>query len=108
VDTPALEAIAVTLVDVPLVRAATVAALVEAWRTTGAPIVRPAIGERHGHPVIFDRATFAALRSAPLDVGAKAVIARFRAQVIDLPTDDAGTLRDVDTPDDYAALLAGR
>jgi molybdenum cofactor cytidylyltransferase len=108
VDTPALEAIAVTLVDVPLVRVATVAALVEAWRTTGAPIVRPAIGERHGHPVIFDRATFAALRTAPLAVGAKAVIARFRAQVIDLPTDDAGALRDVDTPDDYAALLAGR
>jgi len=108
VDTPALEAIAVTLVDVPLVRVATVAALVEAWRTTGAPIVRPAIGERHGHPVIFDRATFAALRSAPLAVGAKAVIASFRAQVIDLPTDDAGALRDVDTPDDYAALLDGR
>jgi molybdenum cofactor cytidylyltransferase len=108
VDTPALQAIAVTLVDVPLVRVATVAALLEAWRTTGAPIVRPAIGERHGHPVIFDRATFAALRTAPLAVGAKAVIARFRAQVIDLPTDDAGALRDVDTPDDYAALLAGR
>jgi molybdenum cofactor cytidylyltransferase len=97
----------VTLVDVPLVRAATVEALVEAWRQTGAPIVRPAIGERHGHPVIFDRATFAALRSAPLAVGAKAVIARFRPQVVDLPTDDAGTLRDVDTPDDYAALFGG-
>lgn len=105
-DTPALEAIAVTLVDVPLVRASTVAALVAAWRATGAAVVRPAIGERHGHPVIFDRATFAALRAAPLDVGAKAVIARYRAEVVDLATDDAGALRDVDTPDEYAALLA--
>ncbi len=105
-DTPLLEAVAVTLVDVPLVRAATVTALIAAWRATAAPVVRPAIGGRHGHPVIFDRATFAALRAAPLDVGAKAVIARYRAQVVDLATDDAGTLRDVDTPDEYAALLA--
>jgi molybdenum cofactor cytidylyltransferase len=104
-DAPGLEAIAVTLVDVPLLRASTVAALVAAWRKTGAPIVRPAIGERHGHPVIFDRATFGALRAAPLDVGAKAVIAAFRHQVLDLATDDAGALRDIDTPDEYAALL---
>jgi molybdenum cofactor cytidylyltransferase len=104
-DTPDLEAVAVTLVDVPLVRASTVAALVAAWRRTGAPIVRPAIGQRHGHPVIFDRATFGALRAAPLDVGAKAVIAAFRHQVLDLATDDTGALRDIDTPDEYAALL---
>jgi molybdenum cofactor cytidylyltransferase len=105
-DTPALEAVAVTLVDVPLVRTATVTALLAAWRATGAPVVRPAIGDRHGHPVIFDRAAFAALRAAPLDVGAKAVIARYRDQVVDLATDDGGALRDVDTPDEYAALLA--
>ena len=104
-DTPDLEAVAVTLVDVPLVRASTVAALVAAWRRTGAPIVRPAIGERHGHPVIFDRATFGALRAASLEVGAKAVIAAFRHQVLDLATDDTGALRDIDTPDEYAALL---
>ena len=35
VDDAALEAIAVTLVDVPLVRASTVAALLEAWRRSG-------------------------------------------------------------------------
>ena len=79
VDDPALEAVAVTLVDVPLVRASTVAALLAAWRRSRAPIVRPALGDRHGHPVIFDRATFGALRAAPLGVGAKAVIAAYRA-----------------------------
>ncbi|MGE0359530.1 MAG: NTP transferase domain-containing protein [Vicinamibacterales bacterium] len=107
VDTPDVAAVAVTLVDVPLVRPATVAALVAAWRTSRAPVVRPAIGERHGHPVIFDRAAFAALRAAPPEVGAKAVIAAFRAAVVDLPVDDPGALRDVDTPAEYDALLAG-
>ena len=108
VDDPALEAIAVTLVDVPLVRAATVRMLLDAWRQSGAPVVRPAIGDRHGHPVIFDRATFAALRAAPLDVGAKAVIAACGPRVLNVPTDDAGVLRDVDTPAEYAALLDGQ
>jgi molybdenum cofactor cytidylyltransferase len=107
VDGPAVAAVAVTLVDVPLVRPATVAALLDAWRRSRAPIVRPAIGDRHGHPVIFDRVTFDALRTAPLEVGAKAVIAAYRAGVMDLPVDDPGTLRDIDTPAEYAALLAG-
>ena len=40
VDDPALEAIAVTLVDVPLVRAATVAACCRRLAAVSAPIVR--------------------------------------------------------------------
>jgi molybdenum cofactor cytidylyltransferase len=70
-------------------------------------VVRPAIGEAHGHPVIFDRAVFAALRAAPLAVGAKAVIAAAGAAVVNVPTADAGVLRDVDTPDEYAAIAGG-
>ena len=42
---PLLEAALVTLVDVPLVRSSTVAAVIEAWRRTRAPIV-PAPLER--------------------------------------------------------------
>lgn len=106
VDAPDLEALLVTLVDIPRVAPATVAHLLETWQRTRAPIVRPAIGEQHGHPVIFDRATFADLRAAPLDVGAKAVIRAWRDQVLDVPTDDAGVLVDVDTPEDYQRLRA--
>src|SRR5262245_58829892 len=43
-----------TLVDVPRIDPSTVRAVVDAWRASGAPIVRPAIGEQHGHPVLFD------------------------------------------------------
>ena len=104
VDVPALEAIVVTLVDVPLVRPDTVAALIEAWRRTRAPIVRPALGEQHGHPVVFDRVTFPDLRAAPVAVGAKAVVARWQAGLLNLPTDDRGVLTDVDTPEEYDRL----
>lgn len=104
VDAPELDAVLVTLVDIPLVRRETVEVLLRAWRESRAPIVRPAVGARHGHPVIFDRVTFGALRAAPMQVGAKAVIAAWQAQVLDVPTDDPGVLVDVDTPHEYDAL----
>ena len=104
VDTPALEAVLETLVDIPLVRRETVEALLRAWRESRAPIVRPAVGTRHGHPVIFDRATFADLRAAPVEVGAKAVVTAWQARVLNVPTDDRGVLVDVDTPQEYEAL----
>src|SRR5688572_18486539 len=98
------EALIVTLVDVPMVNRATIAAVVAAWQNTRAPIVRPAIGDRHGHPVIFDRAVFAELRAAPLDQGAKAVVRVHAGEIVDVPVSDEGSLVDVDTPQDYDAL----
>jgi molybdenum cofactor cytidylyltransferase len=102
--TPETEGLLVTLVDVPLVAPATVRRVIDAWRRTRAPIVRPAIGDRHGHPVIFDRAVFEELRAAPLETGAKVVVRSHAHELVDVPVDDEGSLTDVDTPADYAAL----
>jgi CTP:molybdopterin cytidylyltransferase MocA len=102
---PDLDAIAVLLVDVPLVHAETVRTVVAAWQTTRAPIVRPVHGARHGHPVVFDRAVFDDLRRADVDVGAKAVFAAHRERVLDVPVDDAWACEDLDTPEDYERFL---
>ena len=67
-------------------------------------IVRPAMGERHGHPVLFDRTVFGDLRRAPEHLGAKAVIRASGDAVLNVPVDDPGCLVDVDTPADYQAL----
>jgi CTP:molybdopterin cytidylyltransferase MocA len=99
------DAVLVTLVDVPMVRAATVRAVVDAWQRTGAPIVRPAIGDRHGHPVLFDRVVFDALRAAPLDRGAKVVVHAFADRIVNVAVDDEGSLLDVDTPADYSRVV---
>ena len=108
VDGPQLEAILVTLVDVPLVRPDSVAAIVHAWRTSRAPIVRPVNGDRHGHPVVFDRAVFDDLRAADPSVGAKAVFATYASQRLDVPITDDGAFVDVDTPEDYLRVLNGQ
>lgn len=99
------EGLMVTLVDVPLVQPATVTAVIRAWRETRAPIVRPAIGDRHGHPVIFDRSLFDELRAAPLEGGAKVVVRAHEREIVNVPVSDKGCLVDVDTPDDYEAMM---
>jgi molybdenum cofactor cytidylyltransferase len=101
---PGSEGLMVTLVDVPMVDVATIAAVIATWHRTRAPVVRPAIGDRHGHPVIFDRSVFQALRDAPMDEGAKTVVRAHQAGVVNVPVGDEGCLVDVDTQADYDAL----
>jgi molybdenum cofactor cytidylyltransferase len=102
---PETEAMLMTLVDVPMVGAATVEAVVREWRRSRAPIVRPALGPVHGHPVLFDRALFDELRQAPLDGGAKTVVRRYEAAIVNVLPPELGCLQDIDTPDDYRLLL---
>ena len=104
-DRPAVDALLVTLVDIPMVAPSTIRRVIAAWTTHRAPIVRPAVGATHGHPVLFDRAVFDDLRRAPLTEGAKAVVHAYAGRVLDVPVDDRGCLIDVDTPQDYDALM---
>jgi CTP:molybdopterin cytidylyltransferase MocA len=104
---PGTEGLLVTLVDVPMVAVETVRRLADVWRANRAPIVRPAIGAAHGHPVIFDRDVFEALRSAPPELGAKSVIRARAGRVQDVPVDDEGCLVDIDTREEYARLRPG-
>lgn len=105
IDDPLLEAALVTLVDVPLVQPSTVATVIAEWRRTRAAIARPVNGDRHGHPVIFDRSVFADLRAADPRVGAKSVFAKHR--VLDVEVNDPGAFEDIDTPGDYERVLRG-
>ena len=100
-----IEAVMMTLVDVPLVSPATCVRVLSAWRTSRAPIVRPARGDEHGHPVIFDRSLFDAFRAADPVQGAKAVVRAHADRILNVPIDDEGAFADVDTPAEYEALL---
>ena len=104
-DAGCLEAALIALVDAPLLSPATVRQVVRAWRTTRAPIVRPARGEVHGHPVIFDRALFDELRGADLRVGAKEVVRRHAGDILNIAVADPGAFVDIDTEQEYQDAL---
>lgn len=108
VDHPGLEAVLMTLVDVPLVTPDTTRTLMRVWRERGAPIVRPARGDTHGHPVLFDRRVFAELRDADPEQGAKPVVRAHAHDLVNVPIVDEGAYLDLDTPEDYQRILARR
>ena len=100
-----VEGVLVTLVDIPLVQVSTIRKVIDAWTGSRAPIVRPAVGDRHGHPVLFDGSVFDALRHAPITEGAKAVVHANADRIVNVQVDDEGCLLDVDTPADYEAVI---
>jgi len=105
IDRPDVDAVLVTLVDVPLVSVSTVRAVVDAWSRTHAPVVRPVSGERHGHPVIFGREAFEPLRRADPAIGAKAVVGALGSRRCEVAVNDPFAFDDADTPEQYERLL---
>jgi molybdenum cofactor cytidylyltransferase len=89
----------------PLVRVETVRSLLQVFDAQQPPVVRATFRGRHGHPVIFARRVFDALRHADPNVGAKAVVRAHAADLIDVDLDDAAIVLDVDEPGDYTRLL---
>jgi molybdenum cofactor cytidylyltransferase len=108
VDRPGVGAALVTLVDVPLVSAGTVRTVLDCYRRTRAPIVRPTDGGRHGHPLIIDRSLFDPLRAADPSLGAKPIVRAYASQTGDVLVDDEGAFTDIDTDEDYRRVLSGR
>ncbi len=104
-DRPGVHGMLVTPVDVPLVLPGTVRALLAAFASHRAPVVRATYRGRHGHPVIFGRGVFDALRRANPAIGAKAVVQAHAREMVDLEVDDPGVLHDIDGPDDYARVF---
>ena len=86
----------VALADMPFARAATLGELLE----LAAPgcIVRPLYKGIPGHPVGFAQEYFESLGQLEGDQGAREMIRRHSRSLVQLWTDDAGVVRDVDRP----------
>ena len=92
----------VHLGDHPMVRVETFRAIVDSYNRTGKPIVIARHDGRRGHPVIFDRALFGELMSAPQGEGARNVVNADASRVAYVDVDDPGINLDLDTPADLA------
>lgn len=106
----AARAVMILLADLPDIRVNDIRCVAQAsvsnrpydiWRgatKAGAP----------GHPVILARALFPELRTLTGDSGAQAVIRRHADKVRLVPLPGRHALRDLDTPEDWAAWRADR
>jgi molybdenum cofactor cytidylyltransferase len=92
----------VHLGDHPIVRADTFRAVIDSYNKSAKPIVIARHDGRRGHPVIFDRAIFGELPSAPESEGARHVVNADPSRVAYVELDDPGINLDLDTPADLA------
>lgn len=96
-------------VDCPLIQPDDIRALVTAYAANRASLTRivlPSHNGERGHPMLVDlgfRQTFIDL---PADQTARDVIDANPTQVLEVAVNNAGVLRDMDTPDEYDTMLA--
>lgn len=102
---PDVEALIVTLVDVPLVSASTIRAVLARYRERRPKVVRPVNGPAHGHPVLIDRTLFPLLEQADPAQGIKPIIRAHVSADGDVEVQDPNSFLDVDTPEEYARML---
>jgi molybdenum cofactor cytidylyltransferase len=84
--------------DMPFVKADTVGAVIDAARETGL-IVSPRHNGKRGHPIAIPGRLRAAIVKAPVSWTLQDVLLPEAQSRIEIDVDDAGILRDVDTPD---------
>jgi CTP:molybdopterin cytidylyltransferase MocA len=101
-----VEAVVVTLVDTPGLGPESVRRLVAAGGPDGA--AQATYGGRRGHPVLLGRTVISEVAAAATgDRGAGPWLAAHPERVRLVPCDGTGDPRDVDVPDDLAAVVAG-
>lgn len=98
----------VTLVDRPPANVATVQALRDAFDAAPHTIwaVVPEFSGKHGHPYVAGREMVEQFLQAPATASARDVEHRFQEHVQYLAVNDPFVALNINTPEDYAALLA--
>ena len=102
---PEIDGALFLLGDQPLVTVQTINSLVSTFQTTDHWIVAPCYKGQQGNPVLVAAPLFHRLTYPAGDAGARVLFGEFRHRMHCLAVDDPGILRDVDTPEDYAAIV---
>ena len=100
-DGEPVEAILVHLVDHPFIESRLVDRMIERFRAEDPLIVVPCFNGRRGHPVLFSSKLFPEFLATSLETGAKPVVRGHPEETLELDTEEAGILVDIDTPEEY-------
>jgi molybdenum cofactor cytidylyltransferase len=97
-------AVAILLVDQPLVTAGHLDRMRQVFSSGNAPVVAAQYNNVLGVPALFKRELFSALAALPAEAGARQLLREPDISVTPFPLPEAGI--DIDTPEDFAALQA--
>ena len=103
------QAVMIALGDMPLSAAAQLNRLISAFEHhTAATIAVPVFQGRRGHPVIFNLCHKTDLLALRGDAGGKSILERHAQGLAVVEMEDDRVLRDVDTPEEYDAIIPDR
>lgn len=98
------DAVLFMLGDQPLVAPGTINQILEAYRTSGSPIVLPVFDGKRGNPVLFCSETFKQLMLLEHDSGARPLFEEYAGRIQHVLVDDPYIHFDIDTEEDYRRL----
>ena len=90
-----------TPVDVPLFTSQTVKKLLK----SPAKLACPVCEGQTGHPLLISKELFNPILEDSGEGGLKGAVDRCQAELVHIPVDDPGTIKDADTPEDFSVLL---
>lgn len=103
---PDADAALIVLGDQPQIDAEVVRRVVAAYREGEKGIVIPTFEGGRGHPALVDLGRYRdEILALSGEAGLKPVMRGHPEDTLELPVDEAGILRDIDTPEDYRAEL---
>ncbi len=102
-NNPNLDALIIALADQPLISEKVFHKLIQNYQETGKRIVASSYNEIVGVPALFNQTLFSELMNIKGDKGAKALIRKYKNEVLSISIPEAAI--DIDTPDDYEKLL---
>jgi len=91
-------------VDHPIVSAALVAKLIEAFDASGKSIALPTFRGKRGHPLIFRSTLYDELLSASAEVGARQVVWAHADDIADVATEEEGVVLNLNDPESLKKL----
>lgn len=103
---PGYRAFFILPVDIPLVKPTTIRRLIEASKENPGKIIYPVYQGKRGHPPLIPATLAGDILGWGKGGGLKAVLKSKEKLAREVPVRDSFILFDIDTPEDYAALLA--
>ncbi len=100
------DGVMICLADQPLLTPRDIDELIEAFARRGGSIIAPTYQGRRGNPIVLAYAHRAQILDGERNLGCKRLIERNPELVTPVEMDNDHTVFDLDTPDDYANLVA--
>ncbi len=90
----------IALVDHPFIKPKTCSLLIEKFSENRGKVVLPVHDNRRGHPIIIPGEVIEEVKKSSPDANLRQIIGKHHELVVELPVNDAGILKDIDTSSD--------